>query len=396
MQTVIRFFLGTYGEKVRERLLLIYAKILIVVFVGGAFEDEALARQRRSKGKTSSSRVVKKSNKDSDLLEKIPKECPSWKECWEQSVWRFLRKHSPSYGVFVAMEPATGEILALVEYSKARTQRGEIAQSAMFPAASIFKIVSTAALLSTGKARTGTIVCYHGGSSWIYSDNIIDTPKRDKACSSLAQAFARSTNGVYAKLAAKHLNADEMMDFAHLFGFNRTVKVEWLVTRSFALKPSDKLGLARMAAGFTNTRMSPLHGAVIAAVIANKGRLPDKVEFEGEEKEGERRVLDEHVAEEIASLMKLAATAGTGRRYFAGFRSGGGVAVKSGTLTSRDGSKLFNTWMVGFFPADKPEIAFSALLSTGRGDLGGIKAGHLAKFALESYQRVKKVTLSNR
>jgi cell division protein FtsI/penicillin-binding protein 2 len=386
--------MGISGEKMAERLFSICVKMLVVALAVGVFWNSAEGKPRGSKAKTSTSRVLKKSGKDSDFQE-TPKECLNLRQCWEQSVTRFLRMHRPSYGAFVAIDPATGEIFALSEYSRVGKKNGDVAQSAMFPAASVFKIVTSAALLSKGKATRGTTVCYHGGSSWIYADNIVDMPKKDKACRTLAEAFARSTNGVFAKLGAKYLDADVMMHFAQLFGFNKTLRIESLVTKSLASKPTDKLDLARMAAGFTNTKMSPLHGAVIAAIIASRGRLPEKVEIEGAE-EGEKRVLDERVADEIASLMRLAATSGTGRRYFTVLGSKGGVAVKSGTLTSRDGSGLFNTWMVGFFPADKPEIAFSALVSTGKGDPGGIKGGHLARFALEAYLRLKKVGLSNR
>jgi cell division protein FtsI/penicillin-binding protein 2 len=383
-----------HGEKMTARLLSVCAKMLAVAVAVGVFWNSAEGKPRGSKAKRSTSRVLEKSGKDLGFQE-TSKDCISLRQCWEQSVTKFLRIHRPSYGVFVAIEPETGKVLALAEYSKALKKHGEVAQSAIFPSASIFKVVSTAALVSTGKATKATTVCYHGGASWIYADNIVDMPKKDKACRTLAEAFARSTNGVFAKLGAKYLDADVMMHFAQLFGFNKTLRIESLVTKSFASKPTDKLDLARMAAGFTNTKMSPLHGAVIGAIIANRGRLPEKVEIEGAE-EGDKRVLDERVADEIASMMRLAVTSGTGRRYFASFDVKGGVAVKSGTLTSRDGSGLFNTWMVGFFPADKPEIAFSALVSTGKGDAGRIKGGHLAKFALEVYLGLKKVGLSNR
>jgi cell division protein FtsI/penicillin-binding protein 2 len=65
--------------------------------------------------------------------------------------------------------------------------------------------------------------------------------------------------------------------------------------------------------------------------------------------------------------------------------------VKTGTLSSRDGSGLLNTWMVGFFPANRPEIAFAAHIATPGG--GPVKAGLLTRFALETYLKLKKARM---
>jgi len=147
-----------------------------------------------------------------------------------------------------------------------------------------------------------------------------------------------------------------------------------------------------MAAGFTNTALSPLHAAIIAAIVANHGTLPTSLIIDGKKGPVEndpRRVLSRKTADRLRKMMSKTSAGGTASKYFWGLGGKGGrPAVKTGTLTSRDGSGRFNTWMVGFYPVSHPEFAFSAVFSVKGG--GPIKAGHLTRYAIDMYRRLKK------
>lgn len=309
---------------------------------------------------------------------------------WERHLQEFLKRTGATYGAFVALEPETGVILALAEYSRNPRQVPHPALDSRFPAASIFKMVSAAAFLDFAGLRPDLRVCYHGGSSFLVARHLQDSPSRDRTCRSLASAFALSTNAVFGKLAVKYLDADRLLAFADRLGFNRRIEIEGKSTNSLARKARDTLDVGRMAAGFTNAWLSPLHAAVLGAVVANGGLWPTKAQIEGEKGESHRRVMSSETASALRAMMELAASSGTGRRYLASIGSRGGrgnAAVKTGTLSSRDGSGLFNTWMVGFYPARAPEFAFAALISGPRG--GPFRAGHLTRYALETYIRLK-------
>lgn len=300
----------------------------------------------------------------------------------------FLNAARPAYGAFVAIDPSTGEILAVSERSSNPKRIAHPATTDGFPAASVFKIVTSAALLQGGHAGNGTSVCYHGGSSNLTMSHLTDSPSRDRQCRTLAGAFAYSTNAVFGKLALRHLDSKELLAMAETFGFNKSVTVDGRKTRSRARPAGDRLALGRMAAGFTNASLSPLHGAAFAAMIANGGVWPDKVLVDG--KPG-GRALSERTAKALRAMMVQAATGGTGSRHLGAIRDprgGGAVAMKTGTLNSRDGSGLHNTWMVGFFPAEKPRIAFAALVSLNGG--GPLKAGHLTRYAIRTLLRLEQ------
>jgi cell division protein FtsI/penicillin-binding protein 2 len=310
-------------------------------------------------------------------------------QAWGRRVDAFLKAARPAHGAFVALDPATGKVLVSAEYAAPGARFQHPATDAGFPAASVFKIVTSSALLENTTVGPGTTTCYHGGSSWLDVSNIADS-RRDKACRTLSAAFAHSTNAIFGKLAVKHLDADVLLRQAESLGFNHQISTDGLRTRSVAHKALGDLALARMAAGFINANMSPLAGAVMAAIIANDGVRPAGISLDGVPGT-EMRVLKPETVERLRGMMVETSSGGTGTKYFSGLPSrygGGRVAVKSGTLNSRDGSGLHNTWMVGFFPASKPELAFAALVSSN--GPGPVKAGHLARWALETFVTLKK------
>ncbi len=310
-------------------------------------------------------------------------------EAWSRRMEAYLKAARPLQGAFVALDPSTGKVLVSSEYAAPGARYPHPATTAGFPAASVFKIVTSSALLENTSVGPGTTTCYHGGSSWLDASHLVDS-KHDRACRTLSAAFAHSTNAVFGKLAVKHLDPDVLLRTAEALGFNHDIEVDGLHTRSVARKAHGDLDLARMAAGFVNVSMSPLAAAFMAAIVANGGVRPAGVSLDGKPAVAET-VLKPATVERLRGMMMETSNGGTGTKYFAGMPSrynGGRVAVKSGTLNSRDGSGLHNTWMVGFFPANKPEVAFAALVSTN--GPGPFKAGHLARWALETFVTLKK------
>lgn len=312
-------------------------------------------------------------------------------EAWQKRLEHFLSSGKPAYGSFVAVDLISGEIISIAEYASNSTVIPHPSTSNRFPAASVFKIITAFALLEEKAATSHTTTCYNGGSRGLEEVNIRDNPKKDKYCLSLLDAFAHSTNAVFGKLAIRHLDREKLQSYAEKMGFNSEVRVGRYITKSISYIPSTSLDLARMGAGFVNSFLSPLHGAVIAAIIARGGTMPPNVTFSLEDGTllQQQRIMSEETADELKKMMKQTTISGTARKHLSGLMQKGVlVAVKTGTLTSRDNSGLLNTWMVGFFPADKPEIAFAAHVAN-KG-MGRIKAGNLVRFAVETYYKLKR------
>ncbi len=310
-------------------------------------------------------------------------------EVFTERMDAFFKANRPLYGSFVAVDPITGDVISLSEYSSSAGGRiKRPALSSLFPAASIFKIISSASLLESGAVGIETSTCYSGGRASLTEGNLVDR-KRERACASLSQAFASSTNAVFGKLAVKHLKADDLVTMAGRFGFGKTLVAGGLTTTSRMTRPPNRLRLAQAAAGFTDSNMSPLHGAIVAAVIASGGKWPSAVAIDKAGAGESLEVIKPEIAAEISKMMVHAVTGGTANKYLSCIKglSGKTPAVKTGTLTTRDGSGIWNNWYVGFYPSEKPEIAFAA--HVGHSGVGRLKAGQITRYALKTWIELK-------
>jgi cell division protein FtsI/penicillin-binding protein 2 len=285
-------------------------------------------------------------------------------------------QHEVPFGAFVALDPRTGRVLAYVSHSSADPAAGDLVLDPSPPAASVFKVVTGSALFEAG-VDPSTPVCFHGGANRIVEGNLVDDPTADRECASLTQAMGGSINGVFAKLAVRHLEPDVLERYASAFGFGHALPFDVPTRASPSDMPDERLEFARTAAGFWHMHMSPLHGALIAATVANGGRMPratlvDRVlDREGQlsppvAPELVRNVIPAATARAVNLMMRATVTEGTARRAF--FDERGNpflpnieVAGKTGSLTGAEPYRGY-TWFVGFAPAEAPTIALAALV----------------------------------
>jgi len=296
------------------------------------------------------------------------------------------------YGAAVVISVEDGRVLALAGHSSVKPNVGadELALTAWAPAASIFKLVTAAALVGEGVGPE-TKVCYHDGIHSVEPSNLVTYRRWDTMCQSLSYGLAKSQNAIVARLAHDHLDPLGLERMARTLGFGASLPFELPVRRSeLAVPRGDALGFARTAAGFWNTTMSPLHGAALAAIFARGGvaapvRLVERiVDADGDERHvnvpAERRVLPAAVARAVGAMMVGTTQFGTARLGFHDRRGkpllpGVAVAGKTGTLNRRvscpasevgcGGESLTYSWFVGYAPADHPTHAFAVLLGNG-------------------------------
>ncbi len=321
----------------------------------------------------------------------------------QAAVSSVFERYEVPYGALVAIEPSTGRVLAYVSHSSADPRgAGDVARTAMAPAASVFKVITGAALLERG-VGPDTRVCYHGGGSRLVRANLEDNPRLDTACATLTEAMGGSINAVFAKLADRHLEPAILSRYASAFGFGQSLPFDVSVDPSSIDVPtSDRLEFARTSAGFWHSTLSPLHGALIAATIANDGRMP-RASMVSEVLDAEGHVVYSHrpttfrevvgrlTARSLNRMMRRTVSHGTARRTFFDeqgrpFLPGIAVAGKTGSLSEERPYRGY-TWWVGFAPADAPRIAVAALVIN-RPEWR-IKASFVAREALRHYLVVR-------
>lgn len=332
----------------------------------------------------------------------------------QRSVEDALASHHLPFAAAAVISIPDGRVLVLAGYSKAdpTLDAATLALRPWAPAASVFKVVSASALLQEGNVDPETRVCYHAGVSSVLRDNLIDMPAIDHSCASLGYGIGKSQNAIIAKLVSRNLRPEQLERTAAAFGFGQDLGFDAPLEPSEVEIPREPLEFARAAAGFWHSSLSPLHGALLAATIANHGEMPaprlieKAVDGQGAPlaltKFPARRVLDRTVAEQVGRMMQLTTSMGTAHRSFRD-RKGHPtlpieVAGKTGTLFYRgrpsdptlpsatatlNAGQLGYSWFIGFAPADHPKIAFAVLL--GNPVASQLRAHSVARHVIAEY-----------
>ncbi len=310
-----------------------------------------------------------------------------------------LKAFQIPYAGAVVVSIPDGRVLALVGHSAADPRLGaqQLALRPWAPSASVFKVVSATALVESGVSG-GTRVCYHGGVSAVLPDNLIDIPSIDRRCDTLAYGLGKSQNAIIAKLVTQHLGAADLARVGRTFGFGEPIPFEIPVEASHLDVPSDRLEMARASAGFWHSTLSPLHGALLAATIANGGEMPSPTVVErAVDAQGRleplplpapRRVAGATAAAEVGRMMELTTRIGTAKCTFRNKRGQRllpvDVAGKTGTLSAEtDRGPIGYSWFVGYAPANHPRIAFAVVL--GNGPAWRIKATYVGRHIVTQY-----------
>lgn len=325
-------------------------------------------------------------------------------------------------GAIVALDPATGAVLAMVSRPSfdpallggpdsadnwdellADPDRplADRATRELYPPGSTFKTLVAAAALETGVAdpetkfddprefrlpgSTATISNFGGG---LCGDGTEVT---------LMRAFVRSCNTVFADLAIQ-VGAEGIGLVAEGAGFNSELEFPWGVAESTFLTDElaeDDAALAQSGLGERDVRATPLQMAMVAAAVANQGAvmqpyLVDEIlDADGnmlEETQAEQLglAMSPETAAVLSQMMERVVTEGTGT---AATVPGVRVAGKTGTAQAGEGASY--PWFIGFAPIDSPSIAVAVMLepqpATGESDTGGRVAAPIAGEVIASW-----------
>lgn len=298
----------------------------------------------------------------------------------QDSALQIFRNREVPYAAAVMIDLRDNGVLAMAGHSSLDPEVDplEVVATAWAPAASTFKLVTTTALLSANDATPMTKVCFSGGLHGIEDEQLRDDPTRDSRCETLSAAIAHSYNLVIGKLALRHLEQDELAQVARSLLFETEIPFEINVERSPAHIPSDPIERAKVAAGFWNVDMSPVHGALVASIFARAGTYqpphliaavmgPDGSDLTPAHPEPDR-VLSRDTAEAVGKMMLDTTRTGTARSSFRDkqgnpYVRGVEVAGKTGSLTGKRPPALNYNWFIGYAPAERPEVAFAVLLA---------------------------------
>ena len=321
--------------------------------------------------------------------------------------------HLPEASV-VMIDPATGHVLVYASYLDKASPR-DLCAEATAPSASVFKIVTGSALVEDAHLGADSKECYSGGGSErLQAQDLVDDPKKDKWCVTLAGAMGRSVNAVFAKLAQKHLKPADVEAMAKQFGYGAPVPFDVPVQPAAVNIPPEPLDFARTSAGFWNTTLSPLEAAWMSTIVARGGEAVrplivkdvraanGEIVYTSPASPVVRRVVKADTAAAITTMMDYTVSDGTSFRAFHdekghAFIPNITIAGKTGTLTDQQQNRYY-TWFTGFAPSrplgDVKTVAIAVLVVNQPN--WQVKANVLARDMLRAYFAGQNVPLVTR
>lgn len=310
----------------------------------------------------------------------------------QRAAYDAIANSNTGRGSIVAMDPKTGEILALASYPSYDPNNidevyPELAEDpeqplfnratqGLYPPGSVFKVVTAAAALQSGVSPadmfTDTGTYEQPGYTVVnYDDGVYGTVN-------FATALALSVNTIFARVAVEEIGFDRLEQTAEAFGFGD-------VYEDFALPiNASQLGegnLAQIAFGQDTNVSNVFEMAQVAAAIANDGvameprlvseiRSPDGVIIDRTRPAQRQRALEEETAATLQDMMVGVIDEGTAT---AAQRPGVEIAGKTGTAENSSGQP--HSWFIASAPANDPEIAVAALIENGGdGEFEGLPA----------------------
>jgi cell division protein FtsI/penicillin-binding protein 2 len=236
-------------------------------------------------------------------------------------------RHSKALGIVVS-DPDTGRILALAGWADGQMQ-ARACWEMLFPAASIFKVVTAAEALDKFGLSAQSPMFFNGRKHTLYRSQLKPFNNSHSEEISFADAFAESINPVFGKLGIHTVGMERLLARANTFGFDRLWDLDLPATPSTAPSREEDFGIAEMASGFNrSTLMTPIHGAALAGALINGGNfiapwIIESIEDENGqilykgrpeilEKVGSRQTVDD-----LEAMMVQTVLTGTARSTFA-------------------------------------------------------------------------------
>ncbi|HEV8045529.1 MAG TPA: penicillin-binding protein 2 [Rubrobacter sp.] len=333
----------------------------------------------------------------------------------QEIAYEALSQTATARGSAMAIDPKTGEILALTSYPSFDANNiddnlPELSQDpdaplvnratqSLYPPGSTFKVITSAAALRAGVRP----------SDEFFDPGFLDTPGyrvvnyqgKDYGRVTFAEALAFSVNVIFAKIAINEVGPELLADTATDFGFGDPYDdFPLLVAGSDLGYPVEDWvegNTAQISFGQDRVSSNVFEMGLVTATVANGGtmmeprivrevRSPDGIILDKPTPSVRNRVLDPATAATLNMMMQGVIT--TGELTEAEVP---GVKVAGKTGTAEAPPREPHSWFVSFAPADDPKIAVAVMVENG-GEIGpqgdaATPAIPIAQDLMETYLR---------
>ncbi|MCG8552216.1 MAG: PbpA [Desulfobacterales bacterium] len=316
-----------------------------------------------------------------------------------------LERGKPELIAMVAMDGNTGFIKAMAGFNENKPGTNPCT-SAIYPAASLFKIVTASAAVETLNYTATTPLYFNGGKYTLYKRQLTNQKTKYTNQVTLEMAFAESINPVFGKLGQRVLGKTELADFAEKFGFNQNPNTDFEFPAPYFSTAGSDYHLAELGCGFNrDTLISPVFAMMMVSVVVNQGqslvpRLVERIsdsdqnEIYKSTKEIYKKTISAKTAATMKRLMKKTVSGGTARKSFRGSSrdkvlSSLLIGGKTGSLSNREHTIKYD-WFTGFGQQKTTKETLIVSTIVGHGKYIGTRASIHARNILKTYYSAPK------
>ena len=335
----------------------------------------------------------------------------------ERELDNVMNKYNPEQALAIAMNPKTGELLAISSRpnynpNNYKTASTEILNRNLpiwmtYEPGSTMKITTLASSINEGIVNLFEDHFYDGGSITVDGARLHCWKAGGHGAETYLQVVENSCNPGFVNLGLK-LGKEKLFKYIKDYGFGDKTGIDLIGEENGIIFDLDKVGnveLATTAFG-QGISVTPIQQVRAVSASVNGGTLykpyilknitdsNTKTTILEASSESIRQVITKETSDMVRFALESVVANGTGRNaYIENYRVGG----KTGTAQKVDkGHYMVGNYIVsfvGFMPADDPEIVVYVAIDHPKGvtQYGGTVAAPVAKSILESYISIRKL-----
>ena len=319
----------------------------------------------------------------------------------------------PDHVIGIAMDPNTGEILAMAsrpDYEPGNYQaypssayNRNLPIWMTYEPGSTFKIITLAAALEEGKINLHNDRFHDPGHIEVAGSRLRCWRRGGHGSQTFLEGVENSCNPAFVILG-QQLGKEKLFEYIRNFGFGQKTGIDLGGEENGILFKLDRVGPVELATTSFGQGVSvtPIQQAAAVSAAINGGTLykpylakawihPETGEIVKENKpQAVRQVISEETSVLVREVLESVVARGTGRNaYIEGYRVGGKTGTAQKVVNGRYSPNEHIVSFVGFAPADDPQVVIYVAVDNPKGiQFGGLVAAPIVRNVMEDTLRV--------
>ncbi|MGA1434651.1 MAG: penicillin-binding transpeptidase domain-containing protein, partial [Candidatus Kapaibacteriota bacterium] len=327
-----------------------------------------------------------------------------------------IRTSQAEGGTVIALEPGTGEVLAMASWPTFDPHDRKSAMpdairlrgiTDMYEPGSTFKLVTACAALEEGIIKPESMVNGNNGTLKVGDYEIKDSHPIGKV--RFTEALEQSSNIVFAKLSDK-IDDFKFYKYARDFGFGIILGIDFPGEVAGTMKRPKQFNATTkkfMAYGYelgaTALQMVNAYSTIANAGVMMRPFIVKKIMNSGQQILSEtkvqriRTVLSEKTAKTMSSMLTRVVEFGTGKEaQISGLRIAGKTGTAQQLVNGQYSKQDYTASFVGFFPAEAPKVAMIVMLHKPKASIyGGTTSAPIFKKIAQKWITASRIPVTN-